>query len=209
MRHLGLYLLGIAMIASQLIGEAGAMGLFSQSRPTHLIFNDASHQSTPVMLDALTVNGENMGSFPTLASSRWLNPRGGSTTLTTLPWDNEGDQVVDIYSEWTEIVTGRAYRVEISIPWDALYVDDVVSTTAYMTLAYGRNGEFTLFTNADPDPKTGQYNGRLVAQECGVRAANRDQNYGLRVNEIPGLGRLIERREQWMAVPKVETICSE
>ncbi|RLJ36317.1 hypothetical protein BCF46_3785 [Litoreibacter meonggei] len=184
------------------------MGMFGQSRPTELTFNDASHQSTPVMVDGLAINGRTMGSFPILASSSWMNPRGGSTTLTGLPWDNADDQIVDIHAEWTEIETGRAYTADASVAWGELHVEDVVGVTAYMTFVYGRNGEFMLFTNAEADPKTGQFNGREVTRMCGKRTPNRDQNYGLRVNEIPGLGRLIDRRDQWMAVPDIESSCS-
>ena len=208
LRIRALKMLCAALVGVTLTGGALAMGMFGQSRPTELTFNDASHQSTPIMVDGLTINGETMGSFPILASSSWMNPRGGSTTLTGLPWDDADDQIVDIHAEWTEIETGRAYDVDVSIPWGDLRVEDVVGVTAYMTFVYGRNGEFTLFTNADADPKTGQFNGREVTRVCGNRTPNRDQNYGLRVNEIPGLGRLIDRRDQWMAVPDIETSCS-
>ncbi|WP_281857574.1 hypothetical protein [Litoreibacter halocynthiae] len=187
---------------------AFAMGMFGQSRPTELTFKDASHQSTPIMVDGLEINGKSMGAFPTLASGNWMNPRGGSATLTRLPWDSEDDAIVDVFTEWTEIETGRAYSADVSVAWGELQVEEVVGVTAYMTFVYGRNGEFMLFTDAEPDPKTGQYNGREVMRVCGKRTPNRDQNYGLRVNEIPGLGRLIDRREQWMAVPDVETNCS-
>jgi hypothetical protein len=185
-----------------------AMGLLGNSRPTELTFRDASHQSTPVMVDHLEVNGSKMGSFPTLASSSWMNPRGGNTTLTKLPWDSEDDQSIEIVTSWTEIETGQSYEAELSVLWGELKVEDVVEATAYMTFVYGRNGEFMLFTDAEPDPKTGQFNGREVTRVCAKRTPNRDQNYGLRVNEIPGLGRLIERRDQWMAVPDLETSCT-
>lgn len=201
-------ILRAAAFATAMSGSAFAMGMFSDSRPTELTFNDASHQSTPIMIDALTINGKTMGAFPTLASTNWLNPRGGGTTLTGLPWESDDDQIVDLHTEWTEIESGRAYAADISVPWGELHVEDVVGVTAYMTFVYGRNGEFMLFTNAEPDAKTGQYNGREVTRVCGQRTPGRDQNYGLRVNEIPGLGRLIDRRAQWMAVPDIETACS-
>lgn len=189
-------------------GNAVAMGFFGDSRPTELTFRDASHLSTPIMVDGLTVNDAKMGNFPILASSSWMNPRGGSTTLTKLPWRSETDQMLDIHAEWTEIETGRAYEAKVSVAWGELHVEDVVGVTAYVTFVYGRNGEFMLFTDAEPDPKTGQFNGREVTRICGKRMRQHDQNYGLRVNEIPGLGRLIERREQWMAVPDLETTCT-
>lgn len=185
-----------------------AMGLLGSSRPTELTFRDASHQSTPVMVDHLEVNGSKMGSFPTLASSSWMNPRGGNTTLTKLPWDSEDDQSIEVVTSWTEIETGHSYEAELSVLWGELKVEDVVEATAYMTFVYGRSGEFMLFTDAEPDPKTGQFNGREVTRVCAKRTPNRDQNYGLRVNEIPGLGRLIERRDQWMAMPDLETSCT-
>ncbi|SDX63768.1 hypothetical protein [Litoreibacter albidus] len=198
-------LAGVGMLCT---GGAMAMGMLGNSRPTELTFRDAAHQSTPVMVDGLTINGAAMGSFPTLASSSWMNPRGGKATLTRLAWPDDNAQIIDVHAEWTEIETGRAYEADISVPWGELHVEDVVGLTAYVTVVYGRNGEFMLFTDADPDPKTGQYNGREVTRVCGKRTPNRDQNYGLRVNEIPGLGRLIERRDQWMAVPDIETSCT-
>ncbi|SFR64859.1 hypothetical protein [Litoreibacter janthinus] len=197
-----------AVFGIALTGGAFAMGIFGESRPTNLTFNDAAHQSTPIMIDGLTINGKTMGAFPTLASSSWLNPRGGGHTLTDLPWESEDDQIVDVHTEWTEIETGRAYKADVSVPWGELHVEDVVGVTAYMTFVYGRNGEFMLFTNAEPDPKSGQHNGREVTRVCGQRTPSRDQNYGLRVNEIPGLGRLIDRRDQWMAVPDLESNCT-
>lgn len=200
--------LRVTALLLALTSSAFAMGMFGNSRPTELTFRDASHQSTPVMIDGLKVNGASMGAFPTLASSNWMNPRGGNTTLTKLPWSSADDQMVDVQTEWTEIETGRAYSAEVSVSWTDLYVEDVVGVTAYATFAYGRNGEFMLFTDAEADPKTGQYNGREVMRVCGKRTPNRDQNYGLRVNEIPGLGRLIDRRDQWMAVPDIDTSCT-
>lgn len=203
-----LRILAVAIAVSAPLGGAWAMGFLGDNRPTEVTFNDASHHATPIMVDGLEINGRSMGSFPVLASTNWLNPRGGGTTLTTLPWDGEDDTTVDVTTEWTEIATGHAYRAEVSVPWRDLTVEKVVDDTAYMTFVYGRNGELMLFTSADPDPKTGQYNGREVARTCGIRTPNRDQNYGLRVNEIPGLGRLFDRRAQWMAVPKAETSCT-
>ncbi|MEP3348282.1 MAG: hypothetical protein ABJN34_17715 [Litoreibacter sp.] len=185
-----------------------AMGLFGPDRPSELTFRDASHQSTPIMVDGLEVNDVQMGSFPLLASSSWMNPRGGNTTLTRLQWGSDDAHIIDVHTEWTEIETGRAFEADLSVPWMDLKVVDVVGATAYMTFVYGRNGEFVLFTDADPDPKTGQFNGREIMRLCGKRTPSRDQNYGLRVNEIPGLGRLIERRDQWMAVPDLETNCT-
>ena len=203
-----LVILRAAVLCGAMTGGAYAMGFLGQSRPTELTFNDASHQSTPIMVDGLRINGKTMGAFPTLAAAQWMNPRGGATTLTSMPWEDADDQIVDVQTEWTEIETGRAYSAEISVPWGDLQVTEVVGLTAFMTLVYGRNGEFILFTAGDPDPKTAQHNGREVARVCGQRTPGRDQNYGLRVNEIPGLGRLIDRREQWMAVPDIESSCS-
>lgn len=208
MRGLAAYLGagGVAILC--LAGAAQAMGLFGDSRPTDLSFSDASHPSSPVMVDGLQINGAKMGSFPTLASTRWMNPRGGKTTLTKMPWTGDADTFVDVRAEWTEIATGRAFSAELSVPWAQLSVEDLVAPTASIIIVYGRNGEFWLFTDNGPDEKTGQYNGREVAQTCGQRTPHRDQNYGLRVNEIPGLGRLFERRAQWMSMAKLETSCT-
>ncbi|WP_298262216.1 hypothetical protein [uncultured Litoreibacter sp.] len=204
MRAMGL----ISVLVGFTSTAAFGMGFFADSRPTELSFRDASHQSTPIMLDGLRVNDQSLGAFPTLASARWMNPRGGKATVIRLPWRGDSDHVLDIETEWTEIETGRAYSAEVSIPWAELHVDHEVGVAAYITFAYGRNGEFMLFTKSDPDPKTGQLNGREVLRVCGGRTPRRDQNYGLRVNEIPGLGRLIERRDQWMAAPDLETNCT-
>ena len=209
MRGLALHMGALALCLTLLMAAgAQAMGMFGPSRPTDVKFNDASHPATPVMVDGLTVNGVSMGRFPVLASTRWMNPRGGTATLTRMPWDGEDDLFVDVEARWTEIATGRAFRAEVSVPWEALSVEDLVAPTARLTFVYGRNGEFWLYTANPDDEGTGQINGRQVARVCGTRTPNRDQNYGLRVNEIQGLGRLIDRRDQWMAMEKLATECT-
>lgn len=186
---------------------AMAMGLFGGSRPTDVVLENASHISTPIVIERLDINGAKYVAGPSVANTSWMNPRGGDTTTGSLPWPAGRDEQVLIESAWVDVESGQGFDVAVELPWQSFRVDRTVNARLEVVAVYGLNGEFKVVTGADPDPQTGQYNGKEIHVVCGTRAPELDKDYTTPPGQPPGLERLLSLQEEPVASNLPQTSC--
>ena len=185
-----------------------AMGMFGGGRPTDLFLQNASHISTPIVIERLSINGAKYINHPSVGNTSWKDPRGGGATLGALPWPEGRDDLVLIESRWVDVEAEQAFQVSIELPWQDFTIDRVVNDRLEITVVYGVNGEFKVVTRSDPD-ETGQYNGREIFVTCGTRAPEFDKRYANAPPTIPGLAQLLEMQDQPIASSVPPTSCPE
>jgi len=175
------FLAAIAIIA--LLG-AGTC----QHKVTSLVITTGSYSSTPVIINSLYVNGTRyrFERHVVAGMSDKMTPRGTGSWLVTVP-DGISDPV-RVKTEWTELLTGRAYSTSIEAPLDKFDIRRLGSGWYETTITpiYGPNGLLVIAsdpipTSADDIPKND------VARICGVRVPSADKDWRTEVDNVAQL----------------------
>lgn len=159
-----------------------------QRKVTSLVITTGSYGSTPVIINSLFVNDTPYRFEQTVVvgMSDTMTPRGTGAWLIPVP-DGISDPVL-IKTEWTELLTGRAYSAVIGAPLDKFDIRRLGSGRYQTTITpiYGPNG--LLVIASDPIPTSVEDIPKNdVARICGVRVPSADKDWRTEVDNVAQL----------------------
>ncbi|SDX63736.1 hypothetical protein [Litoreibacter albidus] len=195
-----------AGMAAPLAG--GAMGWLGNAAPTAIALSDASHSTSPVMIEALEINGRAYGTVPYLASTDWDDPHGGNRTIAGLAVSPQDDAQIVVRATWVEIYTNRAYSGELTLPAGAVSIRDAGDRTALLTVVFGRAGHFAVSTDPKPNSSDAPFY-EIVAEVCAQREPSLDKDYRADINADLDLAWTFEQESVAAAAEPVATPCRD